>query len=1513
MMEKKVAGSAFAPRRGSHFCKRLVAALASCCLSMAAWCASGTWMDDDGITWKFDYSGTTATITGAEGYEGALVIPGTVSAGGMDYAVTAIGDGAFDAVGDPGMSDVESVVIPSTVQEIGVNAFRGCESLTSLELGSALKTICSSAFQDAVRLQKVVIPNSVTTIDDAFIGCAALGTVTFKRPASSIVMDPFYAFADTPFLAAMNANDNWADAIKITGTAGNASGCNLLATTESGEPFFAGTLWWKWTAPAGVSRAAFYTYGSGIATRLGVYTGSAVDALAEVGSDTGRLSDGRSFVSFDVTPGETYYVCAAEASSDFGTIDLGWTASGGFALVVKDGALLGFVGDCPEAVDNIPYTVTTIEKSAFNYNYDTSVDNIKSVFIPRSVTKIGPLAFYGCWNLASVTFADKEAYVDMELYDAFPGTPYITGLNGNDNWEKAIEISGGRGSTMGGNIYAGTETDEPFVKSYSHVSTLWWKWTAPGGVSKAVFHTYNSSFDTVLGVYTGTAVDALTEIAYNDESLKPWPDVAHTSYVSFNVTPGVTYYICVGGYSAGNNGTVRLGWVAYNDFSLLTWSGRLLGFVGTCPENVTVPNTVTEVGESAFDATVYGAAVDNLKGIVLPERLTSIGMGAFKACPNLANIVIPENVSGIGNSAFEMCTALSSVTFEGDVAAIDMNPFSAFYGTPFLAEVNKNDYWADAIELTGANGSTTAWNGFATAETSPDEPIQTRHRSLWWKWQAPAGATKALFHTHGSAFDSVLGVYTGAAVDTLTDVAFDDDRGGMTSFVSFDVTPGETYYICVAGYRGYHRGAVELTWETATEFSLVIVDGTLIGFAGDCPSSLTIPNTVKMIGDAAFDYYCDPTVSNLKSVVIPGSVTNVGYDAFNFCGNLSSVTFSEGLQTIDASAFCGCAGLKGQTITLPTTVKYVNKYAFWSVDGKLTLLLPRSLKGMLASGTYGTTELTVGYYVKATLDPNGGELADGVRMIYGDVYGDLSPLPTRTGHTFKGWKNGGAAITAATAVPDVATVTLAAQWQVNQYKQTFDANGGVGGKTVTQDYDSALTAPTVTRTGYTFVGWTPAVPAKVPAQDVTYKARWQVNTETVTLDLGGGTGSGSATVNYGTKVSSLPVPTRDHYEFVGWFAEDGTPVPGDTSITANLKLHARWKAVYYLYGDVGGAVPAVAATYDGYLYRDEEIAGTITVKVGKPNKKNGLASVKATVELAGGKKTLKAAGNGKALMAGDAPTTVALAGGEACEVTLGSDGIKGTYGAYGIDGARNVFVSKDSQDKAAASSALRAWQGAVTVAWEGAQGWNGISVSIAGKGKVKVSGNLADGTKVSAKGQLVAGEEWCCVPVLETKKSHLAFMLWLPLDASGTALPGTIGLGDGVKAGKPRYLRGDPSTFHVDSAAFNAMWGQAALPYLPNGVPVRGGVKWDLPKAGKVVYVKGTATVDETKLGDNPSALKLKYKSKDGTFSGSFKAYAEASGKPKGTTVNVTGVLVDGVGYGTATVKTVGRVPVTLE
>ena len=477
-------------------------------------------------------------------------------------------------------------------------------------------------------------------------------------------------------------------------------------------------------------------------------------------------------------------------------------------------------------------------------------------------------------------------------------------------------------------------------------------------------------------------------------------------------------------------------------------------------------------------------------------------------------------------------------------------------------------------------------------------------------------------------------------------------------------------------------------------------------------------------------------------------------------------------------------------------------------------------------------------------------------------------------------------------------------------------------------------------------GWGVSIPGVWQGRRIAYVGEAPLPMWVVVLDAqGGNVAETTLYVVDGAAVGSLPRPTRSGYTFAGWFtaASGGTQVTDSTMVRSSVTYYAHWTLMPtptpmptpeptpapepvaeapVLWTDApADAVMATAAmTYDGYLYnKDKEIIGTIPVKVGKPNRKTGLASVKATVVGPDGKKkSLKAEEKGKAAVASDDPTEVELVGGEACTVTLGAKGMSGTYGNYAIDGALNVFASKDAADKETAKAVLGKWQGAVNVAWrlagDGAP-YQTLSVNIANKGKAKVSGTLADGVKVTANGQLLVGEEWCCVPVLVTKKAQLAFALWLPLNGSPNATGGTpvvpvaVGLGEDVKVGKPGTLKAG-AAFRLGAALGDAQFAD----YLPDGVAITvANGRWTLPKAGKVAYLRGTTDVDEAKAGENPSALKLTYKAKDGTFKGTFKAYADANGKPKATTVNVAGVLVGGVGYGAATVKKAGGVAVTIE
>ena len=311
--------------------------------------------------------------------------------------------------------------------------------------------------------------------------------------------------------------------------------------------------------------------------------------------------------------------------------------------------------------------------------------------------------------------------------------------------------------------------------------------------------------------------------------------------------------------------------------------------------------------------------------------------------------------------------------------------------------------------------------------------------------------------------------------------------------------------------------------------------------------------------------------------------------------------------------------------------------------------------------------------------------------------------------------------------------------------------------------------------------------------------------------------------------------------------------------------------------------------------------GTIQVKVGKPNQKTGLASVKASVVTGAGKASLKAAEKGKAAINPDGPTEIALVGGEACTITIGADGLSGTYGSYFIDGARNFFSSKDSGEASTANAILGKWSAPINVVWDGGS----VGVSVAKKGKVKAKGT-AGGAKVSANAVFLIGEEWCAIPVV-APKANLSFVLWLSRDGRKAAVKG---LGGSVLVGKAGSLAAG-AKFRVSTTA--ALWaaipGAALTDYLPDGLAVaQSGGKWEFPKAGKLSMKNGV--LDVSKAGDNPSGLKLTCKAKDGSFKGSFKVYADVGGKLKATKVDVTGVMVGGVGYGTATVKKVGAVSV---
>ena len=268
------------------------------------------------------------------------------------------------------------------------------------------------------------------------------------------------------------------------------------------------------------------------------------------------------------------------------------------------------------------------------------------------------------------------------------------------------------------------------------------------------------------------------------------------------------------------------------------------------------------------------------------------------------------------------------------------------------------------------------------------------------------------------------------------------------------------------------------------------------------------------------------------------------------------------------------------------------------------------------------TELTVQWTAPTyavTLNTNGGTINNG--NVTGYTYGVGATLPaaddmTYTGHTFKGWYDNenltGSPVTAIGGA-ETGNKEYWAKWEINQYTVTVKPENGKADIIITQDYGTPITAPTLTREGYTFKGWDKEIPETMPAENITVKAQWEINQYTITFDTNGGSEIAPITQDYGTEITAPDNPTRKGYTFKGWDKEIPETMPAE-----NITVKAQWEINQYtitfdtnggseiapITQDYGTEITAPAdPTRKGYTFKgwDKEIPETmpaenITVK-----------------------------------------------------------------------------------------------------------------------------------------------------------------------------------------------------------------------------------------------------------------------------------------------------------------------------
>ena len=463
---------------------------------------------------------------------------------------------------------------------------------------------------------------------------------------------------------------------------------------------------------------------------------------------------------------------------------------------------------------------------------------------------------------------------------------------------------------------------------------------------------------------TGT-VTIPSEVTYNNETYT-------VTLIGLNA-----FYRCHGVTSISIPNTVEaIGDNAFEDCtgletinipSNVTWVGRAA--FANCKKltSITIPEAVTGWGMDVFlgctgleSIYIPSNAIMNaqdpfnsctgLNSITFSEKVTKIGNGVFANCTGLETIDIPSNIKTIGDEAFKGCSKLKSVTFHEGLETISKG---AFYQCTSLTSItipnsvtsfgSLNDFASYGIfghctklqSVTFGSGMTyIPWGAFEYCSALESIEIPSNVKII--KGDAFTGCTSLT----GDIVLSDGATYIGSGAFTRTKISSIKIPSTVTSFAYNALT------LC-SNLKKVIVPSLE-QWCTQIDFSetssisggynstglLHYASLYLEGHENTPINDVIIPNTVKSIN--AYAFYD----ASITSVEIPSSVETIGLGIFEYCDQLKTIKFHEGLKSIGNDAFHGCTAL--ENLKLPDGLVELGA-AFYQCTGLKSVEIPNSV------------------------------------------------------------------------------------------------------------------------------------------------------------------------------------------------------------------------------------------------------------------------------------------------------------------------------------------------------------------------------------------------------------------------------------------------------------------------------------------------------------------------------------------------------------------------------------------
>ena len=826
----------------------------------------------------------TSNINNGWDYWGAPFYSSPLTTVAIEEGVTEIADRMFY-----NQKGIMNINFPSTMKEIGANAFEGT-SLKTVLFPSTVEYIGDHAFGDIVTLTSIDVGSNLVTGKNAFYGSKNLVTINLKSEARKIV-DGFLANTGiTEFVVPEGVEEIGKDAFSSNEQLTKIILPSTLKTI--GERAFSNTSLKEIVFPASMK-----TIPKGILENTQVEKIVLSEGVEEIGDYAFANNKLLKSVVFPSTLKKIGRGAFKNSNLESVTLPSGLEeiAEEAFSYnklsAVTLPTYLKTLGDHAFSNNNLKEVtlpsrlevlgtafVDNSELSKITFSeglkeirgasyYGPSAfsgTSIKSVVLPKSLEKIGDGAFYDLKGLADISIPENVTSIGNEAF-------YNTSLT-------SIDLPANL-KTIGRYAFSGTKLKKVVL---------------PSQVETIGDHAF--SIESLESVHIPKSLKSVANYSYN------------TSYIYNRSWNSVEWGQ---GYNAIFSGDKNLKTVTFED-GISEIISEL--FRGTGINKIDLPSSVTKIGSAAF-------ANSDLTTINLPSSLSEIQDFAF-ANTKLKEITIPDSVEKIGYGAFDSVETLDKVTLPAN-----------------LKEISSKTFYKTNIAKITIPESVSSIGGIAFADT----PLQsiTLPNNLISIGQNAFSGTQLTNVTLPSKLKTLE---TEAFGEITTLVSVNIPLSLESGYNAFSNSKKLENIIIEDGREKIPAGLLSnIGIKTFTLPSTIKTIEDSAFAQNDYLSEITLNNALATIAERAF------ANTNLKHVKLPDSLTYLGRGAFENNHSLTEVIFSKKLRDISENAFANTGLTK---LEVPSNIEEINSGAFFNTKLS-DLILSEGIKRIASSAFVG--------------------------------------------------------------------------------------------------------------------------------------------------------------------------------------------------------------------------------------------------------------------------------------------------------------------------------------------------------------------------------------------------------------------------------------------------------------------------------------------------------------------------------------------------------------------------------